>query len=257
MREKKKEELDKEEEVGKRKEGEKRKGGGGGKREGGGGKTDGKMKKEEVEMEDEGEGDWVKKEGLKRREEEFGGREEEGGREEDEEEDEEEKEEEGRKESRVGKTLSELTMKRVIIIVLLLIFVVPLFESSYYFQNDRGFVNGLRVLTNLSSYQTSSHYQIQTTFQNYVNEHKDRDTPLVFCQIPSINSLYLKMNRDELRAVEKDEVFMFLPNFEAPFLAVIDIRIYSRITAGLSICRTVFVCLVLVIGTKCILNKLS
>ena len=37
------------------------------------------------------------------------------------------------KESRVSKQLSNLTTKRVIIIVLLLLFVMPLFSSDYFF----------------------------------------------------------------------------------------------------------------------------
>lgn len=218
---------------------------GGGRREGGGVKREEGGKKEE---EVENEGEWVKKEGAKKKEGEEGREEEELREEVWDGEEEGDEEEEAGKESRVGRTLSELTMKRVIIIVLLLIFVVPLFDSSYYFQNDRGFVNGLRVLTNFSSNPISFHSEIQTTYQNFISEHKDRDTPLVFCQIPSINGVYMKMRRDELRGVEKDEVFMYLPNFESPFLVVIDIRVYSRINAGLSVCRTVFVCLVLLIG---------
>ena len=52
------------------------------------------------------------------------------------------------KESRVGKKLSELTTKRVIILVLTLLLCVPLFSSDYYYEIDKGFTYDI---TNLAS----------------------------------------------------------------------------------------------------------
>ena len=47
-----------------------------------------------------------------------------------------------------GKKLSELTTKRVIILVLTLLLCVPLFSSDYYYEIDKGFTYDI---TNLAS----------------------------------------------------------------------------------------------------------
>ena len=48
----------------------------------------------------------------------------------------------------MGKKLSELTTKRVIILVLTLLLCIPLFSSDYYFELDKGFTYDI---TNLAS----------------------------------------------------------------------------------------------------------
>lgn len=64
--------------------------------------------------------------------------------------DEPEEPEETTKESRVGKKLSELTTKRVVILVLVLIFIVPLFQSNYYFDDDKAYTIGIKTLATMS-----------------------------------------------------------------------------------------------------------
>ena len=53
------------------------------------------------------------------------------------------------KESRVGKRLSELTTKRVIILVLTLLLCIPLFSSDYYYEEDKGFTYDLLNLASM------------------------------------------------------------------------------------------------------------
>ena len=46
------------------------------------------------------------------------------------------------KESKVGKKLSELTTKRVIILVLALLLIIPLFHTNYYYDDQKSFILG-------------------------------------------------------------------------------------------------------------------
>ena len=51
-----------------------------------------------------------------------------------------EEEDQDLKESRVGKKLSELTTKRVVVLVMILIFIVPLFSADYFFDKDKAHI---------------------------------------------------------------------------------------------------------------------
>ena len=55
------------------------------------------------------------------------------------------------KESKVGKKLSDLTIKRIIIIVLLLILTIPLMASGYWFDPTRCHELGIHQMGYLSS----------------------------------------------------------------------------------------------------------
>lgn len=75
------------------------------------------------------------------------------------------------KESRVGKRLSELTTKRVVILVLVLIFCVPLFQSNYYFDPDPGVSMGIQMIYDMSV-QRVSLVTIESTVKDYINMNK-------------------------------------------------------------------------------------
>jgi hypothetical protein len=79
-----------------------------------------------------------------------------------------------KRESRVGKRLSELTTKRVVILVLLLIFCVPLLQADYYFDPDPAITIGIQTLYDMSI-QGLSQNTIETTARDVISMNKSRN----------------------------------------------------------------------------------
>ena len=155
---------------------------------------------------------------------------------------------ENHKESRVGKRLSDLTMKRVIILVLILIFVVPLFNSAYYFDPDLDYTIQLKIMTAMSTDTSPNTTAIQQLYDDYIGYNAKRSNPIVFCRIPSINMVFQNMNPDDLRNQEKQELSYLLPNYDQPFRTTISVRTTQIYTSMVNILRTLFVCCVLAFG---------
>jgi len=78
-------------------------------------------------------------------------------------------------ESKVGKKLSDLTTRRVIILVLSMMFSVPFLTLTTYKEENNSFVFGLELI-DLYSVNTTG---FTTMFNAYVEEHKGIRTPLV------------------------------------------------------------------------------
>ena len=152
--------------------------------------------------------------------------------------------EEQTKESRVGKRLSELTTKRVVILVLSLIFCVPLFDSAYYFDVDKGYTIGIQYLAAYSTNPSISHSVFMDVYHNYTSQYVDTTEPLVYVYLPNYPTLtYQTMNPNDLRVDEQEETSVSVG--ESAFVAIIDLRVTAKLTAVTSITRTIFVCLVL------------
>eukprot|EP00357_Protocruzia_adherens_P001022 CAMPEP_0114995004 /NCGR_PEP_ID=MMETSP0216-20121206/13473_1 /TAXON_ID=223996 /ORGANISM="Protocruzia adherens, Strain Boccale" /LENGTH=951 /DNA_ID=CAMNT_0002358967 /DNA_START=34 /DNA_END=2889 /DNA_ORIENTATION=- len=157
-------------------------------------------------------------------------------------------------ESRVGKKLSELTTKRVIILVLAMMFGSPIFQLDTYDDANNSHAYGLEVMKNYILNDNVGTMKI--VYDHYVESHRDLDIPLisltVFNPINTVNigdfSLQYE-NPDDLRTEEKDTVWVTYTNDQAEELilieAIFDLRFTTRWTAGLSMIRTVFVCIVL------------
>lgn len=74
--------------------------------------------------------------------------------------------------------LSELTTKRVIMLVLGIMFTVPVFTISTYRDESRSYTFGLKIVASYNeSYGTE---EFQLVFNEFVNEHKDLRTPLIY-----------------------------------------------------------------------------
>jgi class 3 adenylate cyclase len=163
-------------------------------------------------------------------------------------EEEEQPAEEVTQESRVGKRLSELTTKRVIVIVLILIFVIPLFSSDYYFDPDLGYVYHMKVFRRMSKSNT----KINAFLKNYVDFNRDQVYPIVQVSIPMLGVSYTSVDPADLRTDEKEiynEFFDGIETDENLLVSIIDIRYKTRWLAGLNILRTIYVCVVLTVGS--------
>ena len=81
-----------------------------------------------------------------------------------------EKEEVELEESRVGKMLSELTTRRVIIMVLAMLFIIPLFDVGYWNSDDPYYSRGLETISRMYNDRDSpSDWPTELKFE-YVGE---------------------------------------------------------------------------------------
>lgn len=158
-------------------------------------------------------------------------------------------------ESRVGKKLTDLTIKRVLLLVFFMIFVVPLFAANYWYDPTLSYDIGLRILANFtetlknSSQTLGNNTELSALCAQYVRENSqeipsDKEFyPLISLssagEAPS-NCSFSDVSRDNsLRDEEKDL------SSAGDFVAAIDKKSFSVKNAVISIGRTVYICLVL------------
>lgn len=157
-------------------------------------------------------------------------------------EEEEEPEMEIPEESKVGKKLSDLTTKRVIILVLAMMFSVVLFSTSTYITENTSYQFGLEFIMAYGPNINSTGFV--TAFESYKNDHKDLRTPLIL--LNANNKIWeSSVNPDSLRVSEKEVVSVG----NGDYVAIFDLTQNTRLTAGLSLAQTFFVCIVLAAGS--------
>lgn len=156
------------------------------------------------------------------------------------------------KESRVGKKLSDLTTKRVISIVLLLLFIVPLLSTDYYFDADQPndlAADYLRDLIVAGASQTEFENAWKVTVDTLTQDNVTK--PLIYMYAPTRSEVFQTVDPSTLRDVEMDEASADFSdttlNYD-PVKVVTDLRGHNTFEALLSIGRTVFVCIVLTLG---------
>lgn len=157
-------------------------------------------------------------------------------------------EEELKKESHIGKKLSDFTIKKVIICVLLMVFIDPLFRVETYL-TDTSHEQSLTFLYKFKPYTKIG----KKVFNNMVEFEKDIDFPLLYlhAQDNSRKDFQLKWKNDKkdyttLRNVEVEVIT--LPK-NPGYYALYDIRDQVLLASGLGICRTIFVCFILALGS--------
>lgn len=139
-------------------------------------------------------------------------------------------------ESKVGKKLSDLTTKRLIIVVLAMLFSVPLFDNQTYLDTPNANNYGLLLLSN---YELNS-VGFNTSWEYYIQEGEDSITPLVLLKALT-REFESDTNASNLRTSEQ-----FISSYQdGDYVAVSDLRKQTRLDAGLSIGTTLFVCFVL------------
>ena len=152
-------------------------------------------------------------------------------------------------ETKVGKKLSELTTKRVIMLVLGMLFLLPLFYTTMWLDVNTSYQYGIEVLDRL---RLSGSPDFNQAWKYYIDEHKDLNTPLIYLEIENTPHKWeTSTSPDELRSTEKELVTLSVidENYEYAPLGVFDLRSDTRLEAWLNMCRTVFVCVVLSVSS--------
>lgn len=153
-------------------------------------------------------------------------------------------------ESKVGKKLSDLTTRRVIILVLAMMIGIILFNSNFYLAPLTSMDFGIKVFSNFDDPYDPN---LNLTFDIYVNEHMNISSPIVYAKVGNLS--YGNFNdTDILREAEKitaSDECLTLDTSGAGCIAIFDNTSSSRLASILNIIKTIFICLVLSGGAIC------
>jgi len=150
-------------------------------------------------------------------------------------------------ESKVGKKLSDLTTRRVIILVLVMMFSVPMFSMETFIEGNRkSFEYGLKVIYLFNDDHSSAGFR--SSFNTYLEKHKGIRTPLIMLSAGTskMDTYNADTHPDDLRVPEK-EVVALEESYE--FASAFDLRPNTRLSACLGIAQTFFVTFVLAAGS--------
>ena len=146
-------------------------------------------------------------------------------------------------ESKVGKKLSDLTTRRVIILVLAMLFSVPIFSTSTYMQDPDTYDYSVAYVSSFNYTATPEMFNI--TFNQFVKRQSTIGNKLVYANISGLIYQDPHTNADILRDNEQ-QIAYGTNSFDD--LAIYDLRKSTKLQAGLSIGTTFFVCIILASG---------
>ncbi len=149
-------------------------------------------------------------------------------------------------ESKIGKMLSDVTTKRVIIMVLVIMLSTPLFSVGTYSVDTKSFGIGLDLITNYDS--NSNGTAFVRSFNAYLQYHKDIRTPLIYAKARNMEYTDDSTDVNDLRNSEKEIVTPSNDTLGDYYISVFDLRAETHMDAWLGIVQTIFVCIVLTIG---------
>ncbi|OMJ82155.1 hypothetical protein SteCoe_17232 [Stentor coeruleus] len=143
-------------------------------------------------------------------------------------------------ESQVGKKLSEVTMKRVILIVLIMLFLLPMFEYDFYASSQTSWEYGV---DELQKFLNNDGFEIVKN--QYIEYHKNDLRPLVYLSWTNATGDYEwngDINYNDLRY---NEIFYYSYK---NIISIFDLRYDSKLISFLNIFKTLFICVVLTLG---------
>ena len=143
-------------------------------------------------------------------------------------------------ESKVGKKLSEVTMKRVILIVLIMLFFLPFFETDFYMSSQTSWVFGI---DNMNAFLNLEGFEIVKN--KYVNYHKKDIRPLVYLSWKNETDNYEWQADTDYNDLRYNEIYYYA---KGDFVSIFDIRYDARLTSLLNIFKTLFICVILTLG---------
>ncbi len=144
-------------------------------------------------------------------------------------------------ESKVGKKLSDLTTKWVIVLVLTMMFSVPIFMLTTYREENTSFEFGLKLMNQYNENSTT----FETVYDDYIDQHKEIRTNLIY--LVAFNSKWENedVNRDKIRSTE---FTLVTGNDDNTIYGLFYTKKNTMLEAALSLAWTVFICFVLAGG---------
>ena len=153
--------------------------------------------------------------------------------------------EEAPKESHVGQKLSDLTTRRVIVIVLIMMFSIPILSLDTYRDTPNSFKYGLQLIARYDALGNTAGSTM--AFNSFIEEHEDTRNPVVSVNADGVEWDDPDLPLDDLRTIE---VLIATTNSDT-YVSVHDNRKNVQLSAGLSIGQTCFICLVLTLAAMC------
>lgn len=155
-------------------------------------------------------------------------------------------------ESKIGKKLTELTTKRVIILVLSMIIGIIVFNSSFYYSTLNSIDFGMKIFNEISNPDDPTFSRL---FNAYIDIHRNISTPILYADIFNLkyeaNTSELHLRFDEMITAQESCESLSLIDNNTRCYAIFDNRIASQTTALINIIKTLFICMMLTGGTIC------
>jgi hypothetical protein len=126
-----------------------------------------------------------------------------------------------------------------------MMFSVPAFTISSYKDENNSFTFGLELIKAFEDNVGGDGFK--AAYESYKNEHVNIRTPLILLNILEMDEYTwqsTEVNPNDLRTSEKEVVEID----DYKYLAIFDLTANTTLTAGLGLCRTIFVCFVLALG---------
>lgn len=163
-------------------------------------------------------------------------------------------------ESKIGKKLSDLTTRKVIVLVLSMLIGIILLNTSFFFTNMTTMDFGIKIF---DKFNTINDKKFNMTFNIYIMEHLNINTPIIWTQIS--NYSYGEYNdtlilRDDEKIISQADCLSLQDEFNQTYpdkldnfacMAIFDNRASSKLSAILNIIKTIFICIVLAFGSLC------
>lgn len=144
-------------------------------------------------------------------------------------------------ESKVGKKMAEVVMKRVILIVLTLLFILPLFDTEFYYSSKTSWEFGLSELANFLNKPG-----FEDLKDEYIDYHSDHIRPIVYLEYENTTGKYDWESSTSYADLRYNEIYY---SATGDFISIFDLRYDAKLTSILNICRTIFICIVLALGS--------
>ena len=131
-------------------------------------------------------------------------------------------------------------MKRVILVVLLMLFLLPLFDNEFYLNAQTSWVYGVKELQdfiNLPGFEEVK--------KEYISHHKSDIRPIVFLSWKNNSGSYEWNSQTDYNDLRYNELYYYSYK---DFISIIDTRYDSKLASILNIFKTLFICLVLTLG---------
>lgn len=143
-------------------------------------------------------------------------------------------------ESKVGKKLSEVTMKRVILIVLIMLFLLPFFDIDFYYSAQTSWVYGVSELDNFLNLPS-----FDQVLHEYISYHKKDIRPIVYLSWKNDTGDFEWSSSTNYNDLRYNELYYYSYN---NFISIFDTRYDSKLVSLLNIFKTLFICIVLTLG---------
>ncbi len=144
-------------------------------------------------------------------------------------------------ESNTSRILSELTTQRVIVLVIVLTFCLPLFDNNSYTDPPYTPPYAVKALADAHNKMNSTEFaNLCAVFCK--SETKDDYYPLIYVSGPDCGPFYYSVSEDDLRLSE------VMVAEDRGYRVVADVRAYTKLNSGLGIGRTLFLCVLLAVG---------